>query len=83
MDVRAKMFLEADIRDKKHLRMKPAGLRMSRTVYQHYRLDIFRQRIHQEVRRQKFLFYLELKRAEKQRKLRERRERERATGGRR
>jgi hypothetical protein len=70
----AKKFLEMDVKDKKHERMTPATLQTTRDAYKMFRLDIFRQRIHQEVRWQKFLFYLELKRVEKKKKLQERKE---------
>jgi hypothetical protein len=72
----AKQYLEEDVKDKKHEIMKPAVLQKTRQIYMQFRLDIFRQRIYQEVRRQKFVFYLEVKRAEKIKKIRERRLRE-------
>ena len=73
---KAKAFLKEDVKDGKHKRMKPCQLQKTRKVYQLFRLDIFRQRIYQEVRAQKFNFYLEIKRAEKMRTRRERRQRE-------
>lgn len=73
---KAKEFLKQDVKDGKHKRMKPRQLQKTRKVYMIFRLDIFRQRIYQEVRAQKFNFYLELKRVEKQKKRRERRQRE-------
>lgn len=69
----ARQYLEADIKAKKHQRMKPAALRRTRAEYMVFRLDIFRQRIYQEVRRQKFIFWLQIKRATEERKKRERR----------
>jgi hypothetical protein len=43
----------------------PMQLRRARPQYQEFSLDIFRQHIYQEVRRQKFLSYLEIKRSKK------------------
>ena len=60
-----KQLLEQDVKDKKNEQMTPAALHMTRDAYMIFRLDIFRQRIYQEVRRQKFIFYLELKQVEK------------------
>ena len=69
----AKQFLEEDIKAKKHLKMKPAQLRKPREVYKLFRLDIFCQKIYQEVRLQKFIFYLDMKRTQKEMKRHERR----------
>ena len=70
----AKPLLREDIRMKKHTQMKPSELRMTCPEYQDFKPKIFEQRVYQEVRRQKFLFYIGLKRAEKLRKQRARRE---------
>ena len=44
------------------------ALRASRQEYNAFDLDTFRQHIYQEVRRQKFIYFLNVKRAEKQKK---------------
>lgn len=72
----AKAALEQDVKDKKHLKMKPAQLQKTRECYKVFRLAIFRQKIYQEIRAQKFNFYLNIKRAQKETKRRERRMRE-------
>jgi len=41
---------------------------MSQCEYMAFELNVFRQRIYQEERRQKFIYYLACKRAEKERK---------------
>lgn len=63
----AKLLLRDDVKDKKHKSMTPSALHETRPEYKQFRLKTFAGHIHQEVRYQKFQFYLELKRAEKQR----------------
>ena len=59
----AKTYLRADIKAKLHKQMTPEELWESRPeVYKKFKLDIFRQRIYQEIRRNKYLNYLEKKR---------------------
>lgn len=65
MDTLAKEQLRNDIKNKLHKQMKPMELWLSREVYQKYKLDIFRPRIYQEIRRIKFLNWLEKKRTDK------------------
>jgi hypothetical protein len=62
----AKPLLQEDVRMKRHLGMSPMALKATRQEYQDFDLDIFRQHIYQEVRRQKFIYFLNVKRAEKQ-----------------
>ena len=65
----AKPLLQDDVQMKKHKAMTPTDLQASRTEYGAFSLKVFRQHIYQEVHRQKFVFYLNIKRAEKLRKL--------------
>ena len=66
LDVEAKEQLQEDIECMRHKWMEPSELQNYREVYQKYKPHIFRFRIYQEVRRQKFLNYLDLKRKAKQ-----------------
>jgi hypothetical protein len=59
-------LLAKDVKEKKHKRMKPKVLRQTRPEYQIFTLKVFRQRIYQQQRREKFDFYLEEKRVKKQ-----------------
>jgi len=68
----AKQLLHDDVKDKKHLSMTPSELQRTRREYMIFKPNKFKHRIYQEVRRQKFIFYLELKRAEKLWKQRQR-----------
>jgi hypothetical protein len=61
----AKMLLRGDVADGKHLTMQPALLQQSRREYQPFEPRKFKERIYQEVRRVKFINYLEQKRASK------------------
>ena len=61
----AKKLLQDDIKDKKHVQMVPSALQATRPVYLLFQKDIFKHRIYQEIRRQKYVFYLNVKRAEK------------------
>ena len=61
----AKYLLREDVKDKKHTTVSAEALRQSRPQYRVFESEIFRRRIKQEVRRQKFVYYLSLKRAKK------------------
>jgi hypothetical protein len=65
MDIPAKAQLQADIKNKLHKRMTPMELWEYRQVYAKYKLDKFRPRIYQEIRRVKMLTWLDKKRTEK------------------
>jgi len=65
MDIEAKTQLREDVNNKLHKQMKPVELWESRDVYSKYKLDIFRPRIYQEIRRKKYLNYLEKKRTKR------------------
>ena len=58
----AKQFLRMDIANNLHKQLSPSELRLTRPAYQEFKLDKFTFRIYQEVRRVKFLNYLDLKR---------------------
>jgi hypothetical protein len=64
----AKQLLREDVRDNKHIAMVPSKLQQTRPEYVIFKPNKFKHRIYQEVRRQKFIFYLELKREEKRRR---------------
>jgi hypothetical protein len=59
----AKLLLRADVKDGKHLTMKPLQLQMTREEYEPYSAGVFKHRIYQEIRRVKFINYLEQRRA--------------------
>jgi hypothetical protein len=61
----AKPLLQEDVRMKRHLEMSPMVLKTTRREYGDFDLQTFRQHIYQEVRRQKFIYFLNVKRAEK------------------
>ena len=65
MDTTAKKQLSRDIKNKLHKQMTPMELWEGREVYRKYKLSKFRPRIYQEIRRLKFINYLEYKRTEK------------------
>jgi SAP domain len=67
MDVKAKETLREDVKNKLYGILKPRELWELRKVYQKYDPNIFRQRIYQEIRRNKYLNYLEKKRTKKRR----------------
>ena len=64
----AKLLLREDVKNKVHLGMTPRELHNSRPEYLRFKGKIFRQRIYQEVRRQKFIHYLELQREKEKKK---------------
>lgn len=59
----AKDLLRRDVENGLHLKMKPSDLRKTQEAYMQFSKSVFRHRIYQEVRRRKFLHYLDLKRA--------------------
>jgi hypothetical protein len=65
----AKLKLRMDVKDKVHTTMTPGALQASHPEYRVYKPKKFKEHIYQEVRRQKFLHYLELKRAEEKMQL--------------
>ena len=70
----AKPLLQGDVERKLHELMTPAQLQKTRPEYAPFQPRIFRHRVYQEVRRQKFLFYLEEKRLKKEAEDEKRRE---------
>jgi hypothetical protein len=63
----AKLLLRKDIKAGAHAEMAPSQFQGTRAEYQEFDRDIFRQRIYQEERYQKYLNFLAEKRTEKQR----------------
>jgi len=61
----AKALLREDVKNKVHTKMKPRELQASRPEYAPFKPEIFRHRIYQEERLQKYLAYLDKKRKEK------------------
>jgi len=59
----AKALLRADVQAGRHLTMKPEDLQATREEYMEFDKVKFRHRIYQEIRYQKFVNYLEIKRA--------------------
>jgi hypothetical protein len=62
MDIPAKEQLREDVKNELHKRMTPKELWEYRTVYAKYKLDKFRPRIYQEIRRGKMLNWLDKQR---------------------
>lgn len=62
MDIPAKEQLREDVKNKLHKRMTPSELWEYRDVYAKYKLDKFRPRIYQEIRRGKMLNWLDKQR---------------------
>ena len=63
----AQKHLRADVTANLHKSMTPSQLHTSRPEYQEFKLCYFRRRIKQEIRRQKFICFLEHKRVENRR----------------
>jgi hypothetical protein len=63
----AKLLLREDIKAGAHVEMVPSKFQRTRAEYKEFDPDIFRQRIYQEERYQKYRNWLEDKRTEKQR----------------
>ena len=57
-----KLLLCGDVKNKLHLMMTPTELQNLRSPYQNFDKKRFKHRIYQEVRHQKYIHYLELKR---------------------
>jgi hypothetical protein len=60
----AKVFLPADVAEGKHHQLTPSQLQQSRVEYHPFSAKNFKHRIYQEVRRQKFVNYLNQRRAQ-------------------
>lgn len=61
----AKLLLRKDVIANRHVTMKPYEFQNTRPEYMHFKPSIFKHRIYQEVRRKKYLYYLETKHAAK------------------
>lgn len=61
----AKLLLREDVKDKKHQGLTPSAFQATRPEYKMFDLKIFKHRIYQEIRRQKFIFHCELERRSK------------------
>lgn len=61
----AKPLLRQDVIDELHKNMAPEELRDSRDEFKEWPLEIFKRRLRQEIATQKWLYYLEWKRAKK------------------
>ena len=61
----AQLLLRNDVKNRVHETMPPAALRMTRPEYVEFSLNQFRPRIYQEVRYQKFVYWLQKKRDKK------------------
>jgi hypothetical protein len=61
----AKRLLQEDVKNGVHTRMSPSAMQCTRPAYHQFKADIFKFRIYQEVRRQKFIRFLEQKRLAK------------------
>ena len=59
----AKLLLRADVEEGKHLQMTPSQLQLYRVEYEPFDPRKFAHRIYQEVRRKKFINYLNQRRA--------------------
>jgi hypothetical protein len=64
----AKPLLKEDVIDEKHLQLTAEELHSSRQEYREWPLPIFKKRLRQAIHTQKFLYYLNWKRAKKQQK---------------
>jgi hypothetical protein len=54
----AKRLLRDDLRNQRHVGLTPKAFRLTRADYQEFDLEVFRQRIYQEIRRGKFVNWL-------------------------
>ena len=61
----AQNFLEQDVFNRVYERMHVGLLYLSRPEYQEFPMRLFRHHLYQEIKRQKFICYLEMKRAQK------------------
>ena len=62
----AKRLLRMDVAKGIHKTMAPLALQATRPAYGEFKSKIFKHRVYQEVRRQKFIHYLEIKRSKEQ-----------------
>ena len=62
----AKEKLREDVENKVHKPLSPSEFRLTRPEYQCFTLDVFRDRIYQEIRLQRFYNYLEMQRKAKE-----------------
>ena len=58
----AKKLLREDVKNGVHKHLKPKEMQKTRWAYMEFSLQIFTHRIYQEVRRKKFLHFMNLKR---------------------
>ena len=58
----AKRWLREDVKNKVHETMKPSEFRNTRAEYLPFKLHKFKEHVYQEIKRQKFIFYLQQKR---------------------
>ena len=65
----AKLLLRDDVTNKRHVGRTPTQLWLSRPEYQVVTRDKFAERIRQEIRYQKFVYYLNERREEKEKKI--------------
>jgi hypothetical protein len=77
----AKLLLRKDVKAGAHAEMAPSQFQGTRAECQEFDRDIFRQRIYQEERHQKYLNFLGEKRTEKQRVHKEQQKRKKIGGG--
>ena len=54
----AKRLLGDDLRNQRHIGLTPKAFRLTRAENQDFDLEVFRQRIYQEIRREKFINWL-------------------------
>jgi hypothetical protein len=64
----AKLLLREDVESGLHDQMTPSDFQATRPEYMLFKPNKFKERIYQEVRRKKFLYYLELKRVQERKK---------------
>lgn len=61
----AKELLQNDVKQKKHIGITPSQFRETRDEYKQFPSEIIKERIYQEIRRQKFIYYMSWKQAKK------------------
>ena len=72
----AKRVLREDVKNNVHLEMKPKELWELREPYHKFKPDIFRQRIYQEVRRNKMINHMENKRTKRRQQFKAQKEKD-------
>jgi hypothetical protein len=60
----AKLLLRDDVANNRHVGLRPSQLWSKREEYQEFDLPTFKQRIYQEIKRTKFINWMEMKREE-------------------